>query len=71
MKNIRFFYLKIFIFLVVKFSVYFNRRVFVMKFIRTDNEDSDQTAQMRRLICSTLSAHFKMYVFSRCGSYMS
>ena len=31
MKNIRFFYLKIFIFWVVKFSVYLNRRVFVMK----------------------------------------
>ena len=32
MKNIRFFYLKIFIFFwVVKFSMYLNRRVFVMK----------------------------------------
>ena len=30
MKNIRIFYLKIFIFLVVKFSVYLNRYVFVM-----------------------------------------
>ena len=30
MKNIRTFYLKIFIFLVVKFSVYLNRHVFVM-----------------------------------------
>ena len=30
MKNIEFFYLKIFIFLVVKFSVYLNRHVFVM-----------------------------------------
>ena len=30
MKNIFFFYLKIFIFLVVKFSVYLNRHVFVM-----------------------------------------
>ena len=32
MKNIRIFYLKIFIFLVVKFSVYLNRHVFVMDF---------------------------------------
>ena len=32
MKNI-FFYLKFFIFLVVKFSVYLNRHVFVMYFI--------------------------------------
>ena len=31
MKNIRIFYLKIFPFLVVKFSIYLNRRVFVMK----------------------------------------
>ena len=31
MKNIRYFYLKIFIILVVKFSVYLNRHVFVMK----------------------------------------
>ena len=30
MKNIRSFYLKIFIFLMVKFSVYLNRHVFVM-----------------------------------------
>ena len=30
MKNIRFFYLKIFNFLMVKFSIYLNRHVFVM-----------------------------------------
>ena len=30
--NIRIFYLKIFIILVVKFSIYLNRRVFVMQF---------------------------------------
>ena len=30
MKNIKIFYLKIFFVLVVKFSVYLNRRVFVM-----------------------------------------
>ena len=30
MKNIRIFYLKIFVFMVVKFSVYLNRHVFVM-----------------------------------------
>ena len=30
MKNIRIFHLKIFIFLVVNFSIYLNRRVFVM-----------------------------------------
>ena len=30
MKNIRIFYMKIFQFLVVKFSIYLNRRVFVM-----------------------------------------
>ena len=32
MENISFFYLKIFLFLVVKFSIYLNRCVFVMKF---------------------------------------
>ena len=31
MKRIRFFYLKIFIFLMVKFSTYLNRRVFLLK----------------------------------------
>ena len=33
MKNIRIFYLKIFPFLVVKVSIYLNRRVFVMVYI--------------------------------------
>ena len=33
MKNTRTFYLKIFFVLVVKFSVYLNRHVFVMKFL--------------------------------------
>ena len=32
MINIRFFYLQIFLFLVAKFSIYMNRRVFVMLF---------------------------------------
>ena len=68
MKNIRIFYLKIFIFL-VKFSVYLNRHVFVMRRLtctesslsawgcfgsltthRVLCKDSDQPAQMRRLI---------------------
>ena len=39
MKNIRIFYLKIFIFLVLKFSVYLNRRVFLMR------TDPDETAR--------------------------
>ena len=34
MKNIRVFYLKIFSFLEVKFSIYLNRRVFVMVLYR-------------------------------------
>ena len=37
MKNIEIFYLKIFPFLVVKFSIYFNRNVFVMKSIPMSN----------------------------------
>ena len=32
LKNVRIFYLKFFIFLVLKFSVYLNRHVFVMGF---------------------------------------
>ena len=36
MKNIRIFYLNFFFVLVVKFSVYLNRRVFVMKEIRAN-----------------------------------
>ena len=35
MKNIRIFYLKIFIFMVVKFSVYLNRHVFVMDIVQS------------------------------------
>ena len=58
MKNIRNFYLKICHFLVVEFSVYLNRRVFVMGCIldsqgwvlHANYEDPDQTARMRRLI---------------------
>ena len=38
MKNIRIIYLKIFIFLIIKFSVYFNRRVFIM--VRLNNKYS-------------------------------
>ena len=41
-------------FLVVKFSIYLNRRVFVMAndaiFIHSDNDDSDPTARMRKMI---------------------
>ena len=40
-KNIRFFYLKTFIFLVVKFSVYLNRFVFVMNFSKSRNGFND------------------------------
>ena len=39
MKNIRFFYLKIFMFLEVKFSIYLNRRVFVVFSIRFVKEE--------------------------------
>ena len=37
MKNIRNFHLKVFIFSVVKFSIYLNRRVFVMKSVMLIN----------------------------------
>ena len=56
MKNIRTFNLKIFFFLVVKFSIYLNRRVFVMLSRRNDayiwaatseNISSDMSAQQK------------------------
>ena len=37
MKNIKYFYLKIFIFLVVKFSIYLNRHVFVMVWVQHES----------------------------------
>ena len=40
MRNIRSFYLKIFIFWVVKFSVYLNRRVLVMLFIHAVRKEN-------------------------------
>ena len=43
MENIRFFYLKIFLFLVVKFSIYLNRCVFVMKRDKETNKDNTST----------------------------
>ena len=45
MKNIRIFYPIIFIFLVVKFSVYLNRRVFVMVWDAMFLHADIQTAQ--------------------------
>ena len=47
MNNIRIFYLKIFLFLVVKFSVYLNRRVFVMVSFKVK---TDPTLNMYRLV---------------------
>ena len=53
MKNIRIFYLKIFLFLVVKFSIYLNSCVFVMLYIRTsepaifhNDSDSDEDVHL-------------------------
>ena len=37
-------------FLEVKFSIYLNRRVFVMSVLHTDCEDSYHIVEMRRLI---------------------
>ena len=50
MNNSRFFYLKIFIFLVIKFSVYLNRHAFVMDIIRAAtlaNVPTDMCAHRR------------------------
>ena len=38
------------------------------KFLHADNEDSDQTVRMRRLIWVFVVRTFRRYVFSRCGS---
>ena len=40
------------------------------KFLHVDNEGSDQTAGMRRLISVLLGAHIRRYVFSRYGSFI-
>ena len=48
MKNIRIFYLKIFKFLVVKFSIYLNRRVFVMWVVNVPRSQ-DYMRYMRRV----------------------
>ena len=51
MKNIRLFLSENFQFLEVKFSIYLNRRVFVMQKIYLVNDaDSDQPAQLRSVI---------------------
>ena len=42
MKNIRIFYLKSFLFLVVKFSIYLNRRVFVMKNNKPPHDENNK-----------------------------
>ena len=39
------------------------------KLLHADNEDSDQTVRMCRLIESPYGGHIKGYVFSRCGSF--
>ena len=52
MKNVRAFLSENFQLLEVKFSIYLNRRVFVMYpfFLLADSDGPDQTARMRRLI---------------------
>ena len=56
MKNIRIFYLKIVLFFIVKFSIYLNRRVFVMY--------AYQTGRMSRLILvfARRTCHFLGFV---------
>ena len=47
MKYIRIFYLKIFSFLVIKFSVYLNRRVFVMLIAEVDEAEQQCPIALR------------------------
>ena len=58
MTNIGDFYLKIFNFLEVKFSIYWNRHVFVM-----NNKDPDQCVQNRRFFGLALLTKDKAYMY--------
>ena len=49
MKNIRFFYLKIFHFLVVKFSIYLNRHIFVMKLLLASLVSTNLKFEIQRI----------------------
>ena len=74
MKIIRIFYLKIFIFLVLKFSVYLNRHVFVMCILgrrpifhvnllyRKRPKDLDQNAQMHKHAYANLTFDGQMFL---------
>ena len=69
MKNIRIFLAEKFPFWMVKFSVYLNRRVFVMMFLQAiyaDSEGPDQTAHLRSLIWAfaapaRIIGYFRLY----------
>ena len=61
-KNVRIFVSEIFHFLVVKFSVYLNRHVFVME------DWSDHADAQADFIA--LEAHIKRFVFSHCRAQM-
>ena len=68
MKNIRVFYLKIFSFSEVKFSIYLNRRVFVMDCgysLEPPQQDSSNEypqsmflAEIRKIICTPVNPSF-------------
>ena len=55
MKNIRVFYLKFFSFLVVKFSIYLNRRVFVMKSteMTKGSMETNRVRNIHTIVCGT------------------
>ena len=62
MKNIRIFHLKIFIGLVVKFSVYLNRHVFIMGIKRVVCMLSQQDKIIRRKRLSTGAYFVHVYI---------
>ena len=69
MKNIRMFYLKICYFLEVKFSVYLNRLVFVMKspMLENINESSNRRRSTYQFLISSVVIHeFLIYNNSFC-----
>ena len=62
MKNIRFFYLKFFIFLVMKFSIYLNRRVFVApQYTFVCGEISFDTVQLTHALTEHIHRSYLRY----------
>ena len=75
MKNIGDFYLKIFSFLEIKFSIYLNRRVFVMVFVfefgYPTYEASDNNVDTHMYVAAFKFSLAKLYILVGCFEYES